>query len=209
MQPQNWFELKGDETLALDWELNENSHIWEIGGFEGRLVQQLWDKFHCHIDVFEPQDWAVAKMKRRFEDIDKIKIHPYGLWTENTEILIGNYHTDGASVITDDGREPKVLGVFKDYRRVYGSIPYVDIDLVIMNIEGAEYTLIPEFFEFGLFNCIRHFFCQFHPKDLTDFRDKLLFEKIGESHDIMWNFYPTAVAWKMKPDLADWIEGME
>jgi hypothetical protein len=30
-----WQEVNGDETYALDWELNEDSHVWEIGGFEG------------------------------------------------------------------------------------------------------------------------------------------------------------------------------
>src|SRR5258706_16007752 len=93
MNHQNWHEVKGDETLALDWPLDENSHVWEIGGYEGRWAQQIWDKFHCNITIFEPQLWAVEKMKERFQGIDKIEIRPYGLWTEENSLMIGNYHT--------------------------------------------------------------------------------------------------------------------
>lgn len=211
MSIQTWQEVDGDNTLALDWPLTEDSHVWEIGGFEGRWVQQIWDKFHCHIDIFEPQDWAVAKMKKRFEGIDKIKIHPYGLWTENTELLIGNFHTDGASVMKDDGREQKVTGVFKDFRKVFGVFPTKNIDLMLMNIEGAEYALLPAFLEFGLMTSVFNFFCQFHPddQDLPHVRSYEIFSEMDTSHEMIWNFYPTAVAWTMRSDLRSFVEQEE
>lgn len=207
MTIQRWLEVDGDNTLALDWPLNENSHVWEIGGFEGRWAQQIWDKYHCHITIFEPQGWAVSRMKKRFEGTDKIKIHPYGLWTEDTELLIGNYHTDGASVMRDDGREPKVLGVFKDYKKVFAKNNYHLIDLVLMNIEGAEYTLIPEFIVSGNMETIKNFFCQFHPFREGDLeRQEKTLESLIPSHNLLWNYFPTAVAWTMKPEFLKLFE---
>jgi len=198
MEAKNWFEVKGDETLALDWDLNEDSRVWEIGGYEGRWAQQIWDKFHCHITIFEPQMWAVDRMRMRFAGIEKIDIRPYGLWTEDTLKTIGRFETDGASVITDkmDGTVKLGIGEFKDfYQEVY---QFGEINLCLMNIEGAEYTLIPFFIGSGVMENFQNFWCQFHPTDADDHRAEEIFKRLEKTHEMIWNCYPTAVAWRRK-----------
>lgn len=202
---QNWFEVKGDETLALDWPLNENSHVWEIGGYEGRWAQQIWDKFHCEIMIYEPQLWAVDRLHKRFYGNDKIHIQPYGLWLGDVVIPIGNYGTDGASIMWDDGREPKQLGAFISVEREadivgeYWESPH-PIDLALMNIEGAEWDLLPFMIEKGTITSFRSFWCQFHPREDLD---PIRFEKIclgmeSWHFEMLWDCFPTAVAWRRK-----------
>src|SRR5262245_58404802 len=105
MEPQDrvnfaqWLADSGDETRALAWPLDEESHVWEIGGFEGRWAAQIVGKFNCYVDIFEPQQWAVEKMKIRFEGNEKVTIHPYGLWTDDAWLPMGDYFTDGCSVL--------------------------------------------------------------------------------------------------------------
>lgn len=200
---QNWFDVHGDETLALDWPLNESSHVWEIGGFEGRWAQQISDKFNCNITIFEPQLWAVDRLLRRFSKDPNVKIRPYGLWTHSAVIPIGNYNTDGASIIHDDGREQKQLGVFMEIRdevfteeELWGlSDP---IDLALMNIEGAEYLLLPYMIEMLLMEEFKYFWCQFHPNGEEDTRHIEIFSGMERTHDLLWDCYPTAVAWRKK-----------
>lgn len=201
---QNWFDVKGDETLALDWPLTEDSHVWEIGGFEGRWAQQIWDKFRCNIRIFEPQYWAVQKLRERFYGNDKIEIRPYGLWVEEDMLQIGNYHTDGASLVNNDGREPTMPGYFKQH---YHEIQQFNhkIDLCLMNIEGAEYRLLSDMIASGIIMRFHNFFCQFHP-DLVE-RSNEIYEYICRemgnrkkirSLDMIWDCYPHAVAWRRK-----------
>ena len=40
-----WFSSRGDETVMLDHNINENSHVIEIGGFKGVWVKQIVDKY--------------------------------------------------------------------------------------------------------------------------------------------------------------------
>lgn len=198
---EKWREWDGDNTLALDWDLNENSHVWEIGGFEGRWAQQIWDKFHCNITVFEPQVWAVNKMILRFQEMDKIKIRPYGLWTEDAYLAIGDFYTDGASVLKD--KFPQTPCLFKDIFWEISNTPN-QIDLALMNIEGAEYKLIPELVKRDAISRFKNFWCQFHPglvgigEDAVDYKVIDIFLELDETHDILWDFYPTAVAWKRR-----------
>lgn len=192
---EKWRELDGDNTLALDWPLNEDSHVWEIGGFEGRWAQQIWDKFHCNITIFEPQLWAVEKMKERFKGIDKIEIRPYGLSIQNMEMYMSNYFTDGAKM--GGHKEPREVGKFVDYREVFSEVPY-EIDLCLMNIEGAEYTLIPDLIMTNAIGFINYFWCQFHPDNENDDRHVGIILNMLLTHEIMWSYYPTAVAWKKR-----------
>ena len=200
---EKWRALDGDNTLALDWPLNEDSHVWEIGGFEGRWVQQIWDKFHCHITVFEPQQWAVGKMRERFFGNEKIDIRPYGLWVTNGKRIIGNYFTDGASIMprSFSAVESNGEGEFKDlYTEIFDF--EFDIDLTLMNIEGAEYTLIPDMVESGIIHRLDYFWCQFHPglvgigEGEYDYKMDDITSGMKKTHDLLWDCYPTAVAWK-------------
>jgi hypothetical protein len=199
----NWREADGDNTYALDWPLTENSHVWEIGGFEGRWAQQIWDKFHCHITIFEPQLWAVERMQKRFAGIGNIDIRPYGLALDDEKRQIGNYHTDGASLVNDDGREPTQPGDFKGFYHEVYNFPH-DIDLALMNIEGYEYTLIPNFIASGVISRFNYFWCQFHPglvsnepSEQFEATDQI-FDQMETTHEMIWSFFPTAVAWRRK-----------
>lgn len=196
---QKWFEVDGDNTLALDWPLDENSHVWEIGGYEGRWAKQIFDKYHSHITIFEPQLWAAFKIQELFKEEKDIDLRPYGLWVKNEIIPIGNYGTDGASVFYDDGRESKQLGVFREIHNEIWNYPHY-INLMLMNVEGAEWTLLPAMIEQRTILTFRNFWCQFHPQNEVDHelfgRICGLLEMLG--FEIIWDCYPTAVAWRMK-----------
>lgn len=192
-----WKEIDGDNTLALDWPLNENSLVWEIGGFEGRWVQQMWDKFHCNIVVFEPQIWLVDRMKVRFENNPKINIRPYGLWIHDTTLRIADYFTDGASVIKKNVRQ-EADGEFRKVSDEMRGSP--EIDVTLMNVEGSEYYLIPEMTFSGVIAKTRFFWCQFHPGLIGngEKRFEWICTGLDKTHRILWDHYPTAVAWDRK-----------
>lgn len=191
---KTWFEADGDNTYALDWPIDSGSHVWEIGGFEGRWAQQMWDKYHCNITIFEPQPWAVERMKKRFDGIYNIDIRPYGLWLDYQNINMGAFETDGASIFSS--KEPIRNCEFRYYYPEF--ILTFDIDLCLMNIEGAEYMLLPEFVNSGVIKKINHFWCQFHPFDEYDHRHEEIFSAIAETHEMIWKFWPTAVAWRRR-----------
>lgn len=192
----SWREVDGDNTLALDWPLDENSHVWEIGGYEGRWAAQIWDKFHCNITIFEPQGWAVEKMRKRFDGNSKITIHPYGLWVEDKWMGMGDYFTDGASVMKppDEGG----VGEFKSISREIIGFDH-GIDLCLMNIEGAEWLLINAMQADGVFVRFKYFWCQFHEfVGEARARRHVTYNSIELTHELLWDHYPTAVAWKRR-----------
>jgi len=195
---ERWREANGDETFALNWDLNEDSHVWEIGGYEGRWAQQIWDKFHCYITIFEPQMWAVEKLRKRFLYVNKIDIRPYGLWLEDNDFLqMNRFETDGASVIPSDDEYKVSYGEFRDYYLEIYDFKN-EIDLGLMNIEGSEYILIPRMIASGAIKSFKYFWCQFHPIDENDKRHETIMRAMEKTHEKIWDFFPTAVAWKLR-----------
>jgi FkbM family methyltransferase len=194
---QNWFEAKGDETLALDWPLTPLGRVWEIGGFEGRWVKQMAEKFGCFIDVFEPQMWAVERMRTKFDGNDKITIHPFGLWVDNGYQRIGNFGTDGATIMGNAEGQTE-MGEFRLYSDVMETLP-LPVDVCLMNIEGAEYFLLPAMIHSGWIENFDHFWCQFHTsKELAEGQSERIMESMLTTHELLWDCFPTAVAWRRK-----------
>jgi FkbM family methyltransferase len=168
----------------------------EIGGFQGRWAHQMYDKFHCYISIYEPQMWAVERMRAQFrfvKDPEKIRIYPYGLWTEDARLPMGEWNTDGCSVLKSTRESGE--GDFRDIRKEMR--PESDIDVCLMNIEGAEYDLLPVLIETKLISKIKYFWCQFHTfVDNADVRTAQIFLGLSQTHEKIWDYFPTATAWK-------------
>lgn len=199
---QDWLQVRGDDTLALDWPLTAESHVWEIGGFEGRWAGQMAEKFDCHIDIFEPQIWAVERLHEKFKGNPKVITRPYGLWVDDGYFPLSKYFTDGASLMeTKDPNETRLetrLEHFKYYGKVIDAfVPPIDVGL--MNIEGAEYYLIPAMVANGKMERFEHFWCQFHTAfEMYAGQTDKIYENMSHTHDLLWDCFPTAVAWKKR-----------
>ena len=195
MSKPTWFEADGDNTLALNWPIYDKSYVWEIGGYEGRWAAQMVEKFNPIIYIFEPQLWAYNELLERFKGNPKVSVNPFGLWTHDTVLRLWEHDTDGASIVKNIGRVSELC----DFKDIFHPSP-TEIDVCLMNIEGGEFVLIPYMIGLNLMKRFRYFWCQFHPGVIESGKEKteLIYEGLSKSHRVMWDYYPTAVAWERK-----------
>jgi len=192
-QHSRWKEANGDNTLALEWAIDEDSTVWEIGGFEGRWAEQIAGKYDPYISIFEPTKWGYGKCSALFFENDKVEVNHYGLWVMNAHLPIYNPGNDGASLLM--AHEKSEICPFKD---VYFELEQ-EVDLCLMNVEGSEFVLLPYMIANGLMQNIRQFWCQFHlfvPGSQERFLR--IHEGMKTTHRVKWNHFPTAVAWVRK-----------
>ena len=64
-----WRLKNGDEKLSLDYPLNSDSIVFDIGAFEGNFTKKVIDRFNCNIYAFEPLDDYYEKLVRDFKKI--------------------------------------------------------------------------------------------------------------------------------------------
>ena len=99
---QKWWNVGGDDTLRVNYPLNENSIVLDLGGYEGTWTQKIYDKYQCNIHVFEPIPHLYENLVHRFHNYDKIKIYNFGLSDEDKNIEI-SFMNDGSSFYLDSG----------------------------------------------------------------------------------------------------------
>lgn len=190
---QTWLENNGDATFALNWNIKKNARVWEIGGFEGRWAAQMAEKFAAQITIFEPQGWAVERLQKRFKDNSNVEIRPYGLWVMDANLPLYHYETDGASLL-NAGVHSQVCE-FRDAFQEFEE----DIDVGLLNVEGSEFILIPYLLGYDLMKKFKYFWCQFHtfvPE--STLKKEVIYAGMARTHDVLWDFYPSAVAWKRR-----------
>ena len=189
-----WKDANGDETYALEWEIDEESRVWEIGGYEGRWASQIVAKYDPHVEIFEPQHGAYQKLIDRFRDFDKVGVYRFGLWVMECSLPLYHVGTDGASLVHAGSHSEAC-----EFRDVCNLVPG-RVDLCLMNIEGGEYALLPYMIGYDLMKYFRLFWCQFHPGlvELGWGRYRAICEGMERTHRRMWEFYPTAVAWERR-----------
>jgi len=85
------------EKKKVDFELNKNSIVFDVGGFNGDYAYEIFNKYNCNVYVFEIAPNFISKLNQRFKNYPKIKIFEYGLSNENTTKYV-NINGDSTSV---------------------------------------------------------------------------------------------------------------
>jgi FkbM family methyltransferase len=154
-----WFRDKGDETLRLDYDLNEKSIVFDVGGYEGRWASEIFSRYACSVYVFEPVPQFAAKIANRFAKNSKVKVFDFGLAdkTRATQIAVDR---DASSVF----RETESMEEIRLVRACdfINSNDISNIDLMKINIEGEEYDLLDHLLDSGLTERITNIQVQFH-----------------------------------------------
>lgn len=126
------------DARALDWPLTAESVVVEVGGYTGRWALQIAERYAPRLFVFEPQPWAVEACHAVLGN--RALVWGCALGTHDGDVIMGRWGTDGCSLLIEGG-EPAVR--MREIGGLFADLDIAHIDLMLMNIEGYEYTLIP------------------------------------------------------------------
>ena len=180
------------DERAIDWPLTKDSTVVEVGGYTGRWALQIATRYHPQLFVFEPQPWAHA-VAQALLDKDAW-VFPYGLADHDGMMAMGNWETDGCSLVntirsTSEGR-------FCEIKTAFERLEIAEIDLMLMNIEGYEYTLLPYMLDKGILP--RRLMVQYHlfgdPYGMIMAGHWTRLEELG--YKIAWTYGIMLTAWE-------------
>lgn len=192
-----WFAVDGDNTLRLEYPLKENSIVFDLGGYKGQWTSDIFSKYCCNIYVFEPVTAYYKAIKKRFQHNKKIRVFPFGLAEENKKVILGVDENSSSMFKGNCVREVATLHNFKDFLSAH---QISNIDLIKINIEGAEYDLLDSIINEGLQFCITDIQVQFH--DFVPDAEKRMkgIQKIlEETHEMTWQYPFVWENWRIRP----------
>lgn len=154
-----WHSDRGDETLRVDYPLSDSSIVFDLGGYRGRWAQQIWDRYQCHIYIFEPVPPYYRSIGERFIGRDKVHIYNFGL-AESTRTDRIYLREEGSSLYGTGAQSLEIH--LMDMAEFLRTIKIAHIDLMKINIEGAEYDLLDAMLSAGLVEICTNLQIQFH-----------------------------------------------
>jgi FkbM family methyltransferase len=195
-----WFRDNGDKTLRLNYDLDENSLVFDIGGYEGQWASDIFSKYCCTIHIFEPVAEFADKIERRFSRNKRIFVHKFGLSNQSkqTSILLAQ---DGSSLFKQGKERVEVALVrAEDFMR---KSDIQNIDLMKINIEGGEYDLLEHLIDTGFVKHIKNIQVQFHdfiPN--AEQRMRRIQERLQQTHSLTYQYPFVWENWKLNDNVS-------
>jgi len=183
-------------TLRLEYDLNENSVVFDLGGYEGWFTDQISKKYNSNIYCFEPIPEFANKIKNRFHDNNKVKVFTEGISNESKSAII-YINNDASSVNSKNGTPLSIKLTKMDLIMKEHNIQ--KIDLIKINIEGEEYPLMDYLIENKIHEKIQNIQVQFHRiGDNYQDRYNKIANNLEKTHKLTY-FYPFVWEnWKIK-----------
>ena len=158
-------------SLLDNLNLKFNHKVLDFGANNGIISQYLFDKYKCNIEVFEPNPYCFAILKKIFSDNSKIKLHKVAVSnkSQNQKFYLSNRSADitDMSLSEISSLEKKKTNVSsKNYIKVkcinVESLfrKYKKINFLKIDIEGHEYKLLPSIIK--NINRFDKIFCEMH-----------------------------------------------
>lgn len=195
---RKWFAENGNYTHAINYELNENSTVIDLGGFQGKWVDMLVGKlgFTPNIILVEPIPEYYDFLFQKYSNNPKITVLKYGVSTKNYEGIL-YLNSDGTSQYIEKGNPIKVN--FITIEELLSKIGKTDIDLMQINIEGEEYPLLEQMLKNGTITKFKNIQIQYHTfiENAYERREKIR-EQMEEFFNNTYNYPFVFEGWSLK-----------
>lgn len=190
---ERWLRDNG-EAKRLDYPLNTDSLYMDFGAYEGKFARKIYDKFKCQIIAYEPIPKFLSICMETLKNTGAQTLG-YGLGKKDETCLVKD--TNDATHLYSEG---DIKVEVKDIYGLIGNLKY-DIDLLKINIEGAEYDVLERMIETDMIKRVRYLQVQFHKFPHIDKpieRRDAIWEKLQKTHKCQWCYEFLWESWERK-----------
>lgn len=193
---KKWFAAKGDDTLRQEFPLTRNSLVLDVGGYTGQWASDIFARYCCQIQVFEPVPEFADKITGRFKENPSIRVFNFGLSGKTCESEI-SVNADSSSHTREFPQKTKIK--LKNISEWLKENTIEHIDLIKINIEGGEYELLESLFDSNQIPKIRFLLIQFHDfvPDAASKREQLR-KQLEKTHILLWDYPFVWECWEKK-----------
>jgi len=172
-----------NEMKRVTYPLNKDSLVVDVGGLTGDWASRIYCLYSCNVDVYEPHPILSLKAQLNFETNNKVYVRDFGLSNKDSMMeLYGDWHN--ASLYKNDTGSVTKVPVYQASEILK---KYEHIDLLKLNVEGAEYNILPDLianFDMTKINDIQ---IQFH-RNVPDYDKKrdAIRKDLSKTHTMNW-----------------------
>ena len=192
-----WLWAKGDENLRYNYELNERSVVFDLGGYHGEFSEKICEKYHSQIYLFEPIEEFYKIAVERLKKYSNVKCFQIALGIDNKMDYFNLAANETSSFSNTDAAKEKVQIVhIGDFLTQY----QIDkVDLIKINIEGGEFDILEFLLKNNLVQRFQNLQIQFHDfVENADHRRSEIRKQLSRTHKCTYNFDFIWENWQLK-----------
>ena len=156
---RKWLEDRGDDTHIIMYDLDENSTIMDLGGYNGAWIEQMINKYNPNAYIVEPIPKFYNEIVNKFKNNNRVRTLNVGVSPENKK---GKIYLNGDSTSSNFNNGNSIDVTFKTISDIMSLWNLDNVDLLQINIEGDEYLLLENMLESGIINRFKNVQIQFH-----------------------------------------------
>jgi FkbM family methyltransferase len=184
LAPIESFILDGYNTRLYEGLLlDENSEVVVVGGYVGVSAQEIFQKFSPNLKIIEPVPEYVVELNKIFSGNKSVAVIPLACSNVNGYMTLS---VDGERSGSFYGGKNSITVQSKPLSQIIGD---GEIDFIEVNIEGAEYDVIPELVDSGKISNVRVINIQFHQLDSeSDYKRAVVRRLLRRTHIQNWSY---------------------
>lgn len=191
-----WFEDQGDKNHRINYSLNDESIVFDLGGYEGEWSAQILCLYGSFIYIFEPYEEYFKNIQNRFLHNKKVRAFQFGL-SNNNQLTQLSIDDNSSSIFIESDNSVNIRLV--DSKDFFSEYNILKIDLMKINIEGGEYDLLEHLISTGDVNKIVNIQVQFHDfVPDAEKRMKSIQESLKKTHYLTYEYEFVWENWKLK-----------
>lgn len=186
----------GNQKQLLNLPINNTSIVFDVGGFQGQWASDIYAIYQPTIYIFEPILEFSNAIAKRFTHNKKVNVFPAGLSNKTARSTIF-LNQDGSSLIKETGTNTKIslIGASEFIHKN----KIINIDLMKLNIEGAEYEVLEDLIENKMLSKINYLQIQFHEfAPDAHLRYKNIASELKKTHKLKYRYPYVWEAWVLK-----------
>ena len=191
-----WWSDGGDKKIRFNYNLNENSVVFDLGAYDGSFAEEIINKYNPKVYCFEPINEYTELLKTKFVDNDNVKIYNNAISNKNgIDKMYFNGNSSTIHVKTNNVIEINCITL----DRIMKDNNISKIDLIKINIEGEEYNLLEYMISKNLLIYCNNIQVQFHIiiNDYINRYENIVME-LNKTHELTYRYPFVWENWKLK-----------
>ncbi len=177
-----------NRDLLTDVDIDEHGVALDLGAYVGGWSKRMAERYGCTIYAFEPSPGPAAKAAADLEAFPKVTVLPFALGAADHTAQLAR-DGPGSSLFGGKGQYGHVEVHVRDIVEVLDELGIERVDVLKVNIEGAEYDLLDRLAEARWFPRVRTLSVQFHEwHPNAHGRRRRLRRTLHATHDNVWTY---------------------
>lgn len=146
------------EPMRYNYALNENSVVYDLGGYRGDWAHEINKKYNCRVVVLEPFPKWFKHCENRFVNNPKVEVYGVAASDRFGKAVLSSDSQGSSLHMKSVNTETIELVDFAEFMSHDNKV-----DLIKINIEGEEFAVLDTLYKNGMLSRITDLQIQTHP----------------------------------------------